>query len=138
MSMKCLPRFLQIGRRGIFLLFFAALELVVGLGSIGQQLTDVQTANSHYLLMLMPLIAWYTVWTIAGLINLAAAFWRRLEQHAFFLGSMLSISFAVAALMAEIFYPPATRAWMATIVYGGLAIINQIVAGWDDPSRRIK
>lgn len=130
--------YFHIGRRGILLLFLSLIELIIGLNNIDQDLPNQVLENAHYLLLWVPLGTWFVIWTISGAISFLGAFSRKIEPMAFWLGTFLSMATSLGYFAAALFWHNSDRAWVSGLLYGGIAVINQVIAGWEDHSRKVR
>lgn len=119
------------------MIFFGLLFLAVGLGNIGQDIPQQTLTATKVISSILPLYAWFILWTMSGALLVLGAFYRRVEVAAFAFGSFMSTIFSLGYFAAFILGYN-NRAWLTAVLYGAIAIVQQVVAGWPDASRNLQ
>lgn len=124
------------------MLFFGLVFLILGIGNLGQKLPEIAVHNARFIIQLAPLEVWYTVCILAGALLLAGAFLKSLEAVGFgaamFVSTLFSGGYWTAWLGDLIDHTYGSRAWTSAVLFGAIAIVQPVIAGWNDPSRRVR
>jgi hypothetical protein len=123
----------MLGRRGAFLLCFGTVWGLIGYGQITAPPPDQR--GLRLLTDVLPLQVWGWCWLTAGLVAIVSAWVKQGWDWPGFLALPLIvmpwvISYFVAWLQG--IFP---RGWIASALYGALAIGIFVVAGWREPPR---
>ena len=122
-----------LGRRGAFLLSFGMVWGLIGYGQLVSPQPDQR--GLKLLLNRVPLEVWGWLWITAGAVAILSAFLRQgSDRFGFFALSLMVTPWIVSYLVAwgQGAFP---RGWIASALYGGLAIGIMVVAGWGEPPR---
>lgn len=122
-----------LGRRGAFLLCFGIVWALIGYGQITSPPHDQRGLS--LLTDRVPLEVWGWLWVTAGVVAIVSAWMRQGWDWPGFLALPLIvlpwiISYFVA--WAQGIFP---RGWIASALYGALAVGIFVVAGWREPPR---
>lgn len=124
----------RIGRRGAALLAFAFIDYVVAWGfwdADGQ--AQVRALPSYRaLLAVLPVQVWSWVWLGVAVICTAQAFARLHDEVAFIAAIAIKLVWALGMLLGWLVYD-AARAWLQAALWGVLAALVSVIAGWPEP-----
>ena len=120
----------RVGRRGACLLFFALLDAIYA-----ASLTSAPASDTYQFLdSLMPLTWWAGVWACVGGMCVIQAF-QHTDRVAFAAASALKVVWGLAQLIGWAF-GDIPRGYVAATIWLALAAFVQVIAGWQEPSRR--
>ena len=120
----------RIGRRGACLLFFALLDLVYA-----ASLTSAPASDTYQFLdSLMPLSWWAAIWACVGSMCVIQAF-QHIDRIAFAAASALKLVWGLAQLIGWAF-GDIPRGYVAATIWLAFAAFVQVIAGWQETSRR--
>jgi hypothetical protein len=121
----------RVGRRGLALLFFGALDLAIAFGifTIEDYPTAVAAAYAGQAAM-FPLTAWAWVWAVTGAICILQAFARH-DRAAFVLGAGVKMGWA-AGFVIGFFFFDLQRAWLSMIIYLAFSGFVLMISGWQE------
>lgn len=120
----------RVGRRGACLLFFALLDAIVA-----ASLTSAPaSATYQFLGQLMPLPWWAAIWVLVGVTCAVQAFMVT-DRVAFAAASALKVVWGLAQLIGWVF-DAIPRGYVAAAIWLAFAAFVQVIAGWQEPSRR--
>jgi hypothetical protein len=118
----------RVGRRGVSLLFFALLDLVVALSLAYAPPEAMATPTYQFLQAVAPLLVWALAWGLVGVTCLVQAFMRS-DRLAFAAASALKVVwgllYLIGWLIADI-----PRGYISATIWLALAGFVQIIAGW--------
>lgn len=122
-----------LGRRGAILLSYGAVWALYGYAQIASPQPDQRGLQPA--LELMPLDAWGWLWVLTGLGAVVSAWLPQGRDWIAFLLLPLMVlpwmaSYLIAWLAGD--FP---RGWVATLVWGVIAVPLLVVAGWREPPR---
>jgi hypothetical protein len=125
----------RVGRRGAALLFFALLDVIYGHSLT--QLTPAEVYDSEtyrYLSSLLPMTGWAVVWVSVGIVCAVQAP-RRSDRLAFAAASALKVVWGSLQLLGWM-VGEIPRGWVVATIWLAFAAFVQVIAGWDESSRR--
>ena len=115
----------RTGRRGLFLLFLAVLDLAYGWSLYAT------AGPQRQLDLLLPWQVWGLVWCATGLVCAAGAFMRH-DRIPYAVAAMLKTAWAAVFLLDWINGYP--RGWVAVAVWAAFAATVVMVSSWPEPS----
>ena len=114
----------RAGRRGVFLLFLALLDLSYGYGLLAEP------PVGRFDDLLLPWVAWGWIWTAIGVIC-AAGIFAKYDGFAFSGCSALFAGWAMLYVQLQV--QGIGRSWISAVVWAAFALAVLMVAGWPDP-----
>ena len=125
-----------LNRRGMALLFFALVFIVIGESYTDGPVTNYQAAILSIITGVMPLWMWGYVWIGVGVACVVGAIWRNAQPAAYGLCMFLCCMWGLGYLAAAIFVPDVPRAYSGGVTWIALAGFLQLLATWPDNERR--
>lgn len=122
-----------LGRRGAFLLAFGMVWTLIGYGQISAPQPDQR--GLHLLLDRVPLVVWGWLWITAGAVAIVSAFLPQGSDRFGFLALSLIVTPWIFSYLVAWWQGGFPRGWIASALYGGLAVGIMVVAGWAEPPR---
>lgn len=123
----------QLGRRGAFLLSFGTVWGLIGYGQITAPQPDQR--GLHLLLDRVPLEVWGWLWITSGLVAIVSAFLRQGSDRFGFAALCLILAPWIISYLYAWLQGIFPRGWIASALYGALAIGIMVVVGWSEPPR---
>jgi hypothetical protein len=118
---------LRIGRRGLFLLFLALLDILYG----WSLLASPPLALGLPLHLILPQMSWAWLWISTGLFLVPGAFLKA-DRLFFALAAFLKAAWAgawVDVWLSDAFFP---RAWVSVVIWGAFAGVVVVIATWPE------
>ncbi|MEU8756200.1 hypothetical protein AB0C88_37510 [Streptomyces chartreusis] len=122
-----------LGRRGAFLLCFGMVWGLIGYGQLVSPQPDQR--GLRLLLNRVPLEVWGWLWIVAGVAAVASAFLPQGSDRFGFAALSLMVTPWIVSYLVAWGQGNFPRGWIASALYGGLAIGIMVVAGWSEPPR---
>lgn len=115
----------RVGRRGLFLLFLALLDVLYGWSML---VTPLPGAGLH---LILPITAWGWVWIGTGIYLTLGAFIRR-DRSFFGAAAFLKAAWAGAWVSVWLSDPLIPRAWVSVTIWAAFAGVVLVVASWPE------
>lgn len=122
-----------LGRRGAFLLSIGMVWGLIGYGQLVSPQPDQR--GLKLLLNRVPLEVWGWLWITAGVVAILSAFLRQGSDRFGFAALSLMVTPWIVSYLVAWGQGTFPRGWIASALYGGLAIGIMVVAGWSEPPR---
>ncbi|WP_406418463.1 hypothetical protein [Streptomyces sp. NBC_01614] len=122
-----------LGRRGAFLLSFGMVWGLIGYGQLVSPQPDQR--GLKLLLNRVPLEVWGWLWIAAGLVAVVSAFLPQGSDRFGYAALYLMVTPWIVSYLVAWAQGNFPRGWVASALYGGLAIGIMVVAGWGEPPR---
>lgn len=124
-----------LGRKGGAFICIGVVFLVIGIGNLGgPKPSAVALQNMTILLHMLPLEAWYLLWTLSGLLCIAGGIWKPFLPYGGALASALPFTFSVGYFFASIL-GFGYRAWAGGLSWLVVALLMWLVNGLIDPPK---
>ncbi len=120
------------GRRGLFLLFLALLDLLYGLSLWRPAAEAARSPSTRFLVEIMPLPGWALLWLAVGVACLVGAFVRRADRIAYAAAGGIKTLWGTVFLLGWL-AGAIERGWVgATIWLAFAAVVVFIIAPWPE------
>lgn len=123
----------SLGRRGVFLLFLAQLDLIYAFSLYRPTPASRLSPTSLFLIEVAPLWAWGTLWAVVGLLALIFAF--RVHDGigygaCIFIKLLWGMLFLLGWVIGEV-----ERGYLSAAIWLTFAGVLSVIATWPDESR---
>jgi hypothetical protein len=115
----------HVGRRGIFLLFLALVDIIVGLSIMWQPETFPGLGRA------LPITVWQWWWLGTGIVLIPGAFMVR-DRVFFALAAFLKAAWSARWVWIWVSVPQIPRPWVSVVVWGAFAGIVLVIASWPE------
>jgi hypothetical protein len=123
---------LAVGRRGLVLILFGIIYGLIGASYTAGNLSPTAHANLALALRLAPIYLWGVAWILAGVMALVASHWPPgRDWWGYGVLSGLAIAWCAFSVLGRVIYG-APYALTAALLYGCLAAVLLIIAGWPE------
>lgn len=121
----------RVGRRGLFLLFLALLDLLYGYSLLAAPISG--GGDGEPLLLVLPGVAWGWCWLGTGAALAVGAFTRR-DRLYFALASFLMAAWAGAWAAAWLSHndDASSRSWATVVIWGAFAGVVLVISTWPE------
>lgn len=125
------------GRRGLFLIFLALLDLLYGASLWRPAPEAARSPSTWFLAQIMPLPWWGMLWLAVGVVCLAGAFARRADRFAYACAGGLKTLWGMVFLLGWA-AGVIERGWVGAVIWLAFAcVVVFIIAPWPEAPRRI-
>lgn len=122
-----------LGRRGAILLSYGTVWALYGFAQITSPQPDQRGLTPA--LQLMPLTLWGWLWVTTGLVAIASSWMSQGRDWPGFLALPAMVLPWMGSYLAAWITGEFPRGWVATLVWGVIAVPVLVVAGWPEPPR---
>jgi hypothetical protein len=126
--------FHRIGRRGIFLLFLALLDLIVAYSYFYPTLRAIQNPTNVFLAHIAPLSYWGLLWATVGSVCLVCAFAPK-DALGYAAAMFLKLLWGTTFLLGWIF-TDVERGYLTATIWLAFAGVTGLIATWPDDWKR--
>lgn len=127
----------KFGKRGFACLWFGIVFIVIGLSFIIGAQSPTLLMNLKFLINVLPLDVWGSIWVLGGLTFLIAAFWKKLELAAFMFGIAITLNWSVGYAIQAAF-GESSRGWVSSAIYGFFAVLILLISTWAEPDKPVE
>lgn len=118
------------GRRGAFLLLFAAVHVLVGLSYTVAATPNTERTHALLVAVGIPLQALGAVWYVSALVALVAAFVHPPGRDGFGFQALMALeSFGALVYATAWVLGDSPRGWVGAVLFGALSAATYVVSG---------